>query len=163
MIDNFVYLIDSACSIGYSAGFSIFSLEIRWYALSYILGILLGQKYINYILKLNVSVNYLEPKVIDKFMLWAILGILLGGRIGYIIFYNLEYYSNNFEKIFYLWEGGMSFHGGLIGILLSIIIFSIKNNIKILFLTDLISIAAPIGIFLGRISNFLNGELWGRP
>mgnify|MGYP001166740660 FL=1 len=162
MFDKFIYLTESACSLGYTAGFSILSFEIRWYALSYILGILLGQKYINYIIKLNFSKTFITSELIDKFLIWAILGILVGGRIGYITFYNIEYYFNNPFKIFYLWEGGMSFHGGVIGIVISIFLFSTKNNIKFLSLTDLIATAAPIGIFLGRISNFLNGELWGR-
>jgi len=161
MFDKFIYLTDSACSIGYTAGFSIFSLEIRWYALSYILGLLLGQKYINFILKTNNLYN-IQPKFIEKFLLWAVFGILLGGRIGYVLFYNLEYYLIYPIKILYLWEGGMSFHGGLLGILISIIIFTKRHNIKLLKFTDLICAAAPIGIFLGRISNFLNGELWGR-
>ncbi len=163
MFENFINLTESACSLGYTAGIEIFSLEIRWYALSYIIGLLLGQRYIYFILKFNVKKPIIEAKFIENFLLWAIIGILIGGRIGYIIFYNLEYYLNNLSKIFYLWEGGMSFHGGLIGISTAIIIFCLKSKLKILSMCDLIAIAAPIGIFFGRITNFLNGELWGRP
>ena len=163
MFDKIIYLTQSACSIGYTAGFAIFSLEIRWYALSYIIGLLLGQKYITYILKKDIINDKIQHKLIENFLLWAIIGILIGGRIGYIIFYNINYYINNFIEIFYLWEGGMSFHGGLIGILISIVIFSKKYNLNFFSITDLVASAAPIGIFFGRVSNFLNGELWGRP
>ena len=90
-------------------------------------------------------------------------GIILGGRLGYVLFYNLHHYLNHPIKILYIWEGGMSFHGGMIGIILSILIFSQKNKIHFLKLSDLIACAAPIGLFFGRISNFLNGELWGKP
>jgi len=163
MFDKLIYLTESVCSLGYTAGFSIFSIEIRWYALSYILGLILGQKYINIILNTNNFKNSISSKFIEKYLLWAVFSIIIGGRIGYVLFYNLEHYLLNPIKILYLWEGGMSFHGGLLGILVSIIIFTKKHNIKLLSFSDLICAAAPIGIFLGRISNFLNGELWGRP
>ncbi len=163
MFDKIIYLTGSACSIGKTVGFSIFTIDIRWYAFAYILGLILGQIYIKILLKTKLQNNKISPQNIEKFLLWAMLGILLGGRIGYVLFYNLDFYLSYPTKIFYLWQGGMSFHGGLIGILLAMIIFCKKYKIPFLSFTDLICAAAPIGIFLGRITNFLNGELWGRP
>ena len=162
MIDQFIHLTKTACSLGLTSGFSIFSIEIRWYALSYILGLILGQIYIKKIIKTKKYKNFITSIQIENFLIWAMLGIIIGGRLGYIIFYNFSFYVNSPIHILYVWQGGMSFHGGLIGITLSMLLFSLKNNIKFLSLTDLICAAAPIGIFLGRISNFLNGELWGK-
>ncbi|MFP6778701.1 MAG: prolipoprotein diacylglyceryl transferase [Alphaproteobacteria bacterium] len=162
MLDQFLKFTDTACSIGLTSGFSIFSIEIRWYALSYIFGIILGQIYLKNIIKLNYYNKFVNQRHIENFLLWAMLGIIIGGRLGYIIFYNLPYYIYDPIKIFFVWQGGMSFHGGLIGITISIYLYSKNNNLKFLSLTDLICAAAPIGIFLGRISNFLNGELWGK-
>ena len=160
MFDQIIKFTENACSIGFTSGFSLFSMEIRWYALSYIFGLILGKVYIKKIIKSNnITIN---SKHIENFLLWAMLGIIIGGRLGYVIFYNFPYYLVNPIKIFYVWHGGMSFHGGLIGIILSSYIFTKINNLRLISLTDLICAAAPIGIFLGRISNFLNGELWGR-
>jgi len=161
MFEQLIKLTETPCSLGLTTGFSIFSLEIRWYGLAYIFGIILGLIYIKNIIKIKIYKNFINYTQIEKFFVWAILGIIIGGRLGYIIFYQLSY-LNDPIKILYVWEGGMSFHGGLIGITLSMLLFSIKNNIKFLALTDLICAAAPIGIFLGRITNFLNGELWGK-
>lgn len=162
MLNEIITLTESACSLGLTSGFSVFSIEIRWYALSYIFGLIIGQIYLKNIIKLKTYKKFLNKKNIEDFLLWAMLGIIAGGRIGYIIFYNLSYYISNPTKIFYVWQGGMSFHGGLIGIILVTFFFTNKNNIKFFALLDLICSAAPIGIFFGRISNFLNGELWGR-
>jgi len=162
MIDQFIKLTETQCSLGLTSGFSIFSIEIRWYAISYILGLILGQLYIKNIIKIKKYKNFITDLHIDNFLIWAMLGIIIGGRLGYILFYNFSFYINSPIKILYVWQGGMSFHGGLIGITLSILLFTMKNNLKFLNLTDLICAAAPIGIFLGRISNFLNGELWGK-
>ena len=162
MFEQIFKFTETACSIGLTSGFAIFSLEIRWYALSYIFGLLLGQIYLKDIIKLDVYKNIINEKHIENFLLWAMLGIIIGGRLGYVIFYNLPYYIINPLQILYVWQGGMSFHGGLIGITLSMYIFTKINNFRFLSLTDLICAAAPIGIFLGRISNFLNGELWGK-
>lgn len=163
MYENLILLTESYCSIGRTAGFSIIGLEIRWYALSYIIGLLGGLYYIKYILKFLDNTKFIiSQKIIDNTLIWSMAGIIFGGRLGYIIFYNIEHYFNNFHKIFYIWEGGMSFHGGLIGIIIAIYIFSRKYNLNFLNLTDLLACAAPIGIFFGRISNFLNGELWGK-
>ena len=162
MFEQLIRLTETSCSLGLTAGFSIFSLEIRWYALAYIFGLILGQIYLKIIIKLNNYKNFIKEQHIENFLLWAMLGIIIGGRLGYIIFYNLHYYISSPMKILYVWQGGMSFHGGLIGIILVSFLYTKRNNIRFLSLTDLICAAAPIGIFLGRISNFLNGELWGK-
>ena len=105
----------------------------------------------------------MDKKKLDDLFFYLFLSVILGGRIGYVIFYNLDFYYQNPFEIFKVWQGGMSFHGALIGIILTTIIFSRKQNISILKLSDLLSVTAPFGIFLGRISNFLNQELIGKP
>ena len=135
----------------------IFSFEIRWYSLAYITGILLG-----WFLSKRFFIENLEIKEkFDDFITYLILGIILGGRLGYILFYNPKYYLNNPFDIFKIWEGGMSFHGGLIGIILVSIWFAKKNNQNPFNYLDVISIVAPIGIFFGRFANFINSELYG--
>ena len=135
-----------------------FSFEIRWYSLSYIFGIILAWIYCKkFLIKDEKILN-----LFDDFISYVIIGLILGGRLGYIIFYNLSYYSKNILEIFMIWNGGMSFHGGLLGVIFATYIFSKKNNIKVFLFLDLISMSAPIGIFLGRISNFINSELYGR-
>jgi phosphatidylglycerol:prolipoprotein diacylglycerol transferase len=139
--------------------FQIFSLEIRWYSLAYIVGILLGWTYCKkIIIKDNILLN-----VFDDFITYLIIGIILGGRLGYCLFYNLSYYLENPIQIFMIWNGGMSFHGGLIGVVMTALFFSKKHKINHFIFLDLVSLAAPIGIFFGRIANFLNSELYGRP
>ena len=138
--------------------FQIFSLEIRWYSLSYIVGIMLGWLYCK---KLLIKDEKLL-KLFDDFITYLIIGIIVGGRLGYVIFYNPTYYSKNLLEIFMIWNGGMSFHGGVLGTMFATYIFSKKNNIDSFLLLDLIAMSAPIGIFLGRISNFINSELYGR-
>ncbi len=137
-------------------------LVIRWYSLAYIFGILigwwLGRKII---LKRFQSFNF-DVKEFDNLITYIIISMLLGGRIGYVLFYNFGYYLSNPFDILKIWEGGMSFHGALIGIILGTYWFSIKKNIATFFLLDIISFVAPIGIFLGRITNFINGELVGK-
>jgi phosphatidylglycerol:prolipoprotein diacylglycerol transferase len=135
----------------------IFSLEIRWYSLAYIGGILLGWILCKKIFISNLSIK----EKFDDFVTFAIFGIILGGRLGYVVFYNLDYYSNNITDIFKIWQGGMSFHGGLIGIIIASIWFSKKNNHSIFDYLDVVSLVAPIGIFFGRIANFINSELYG--
>ena len=137
---------------------NFFSLEIRWYSLSYVFGILFAWIYCKkFLIKDEKILN-----LFDDLITYIIIGIILGGRIGYILFYNFSYYSKNLLEIFMIWEGGMSFHGGLIGVILATYIFSKKNNINSFLFLDLISMSAPIGIFLGRIANFINSELYGR-
>ena len=139
-------------------------LVIRWYSLAYIFGILigwwLGKKII---LERFQAPNFnFDIKEFDNLITYIIISMLLGGRIGYVLFYNFGYYVLNPFDILKIWEGGMSFHGALIGIILGTYWFSIKKNIATFFLLDIISFVAPIGIFLGRITNFINGELVGK-
>ena len=135
----------------------IFSIEIRWYSLAYIIGILLG-----WILSKRFFIANVELKEkFDDFLTFVILGIIIGGRLGYVILYNPNYYLDNLIDIFKIWEGGMSFHGGLIGVVLASIYFAKKNNQNFFIYLDVISIVAPIGIFFGRIANFINSELYG--
>ena len=137
-------------------------LEIRWYSLAYIFGIFLGFYYAKYVIKKFWDKENINVQVLDNFLIYLILGIILGGRLGYILFYNFNYYYQNPLEILFLWRGGMSFHGGVIGVLIASLIFAKKNNVKILVLTDIVVCATPIGIFLGRIANFINGELYGK-
>ena len=136
----------------------IFSIEIRWYSLSYIFGILLGWLYCKKILIKDKNISQL----FDDLIAFIIIGIILGGRLGYVLFYNLKYYLDNPIEILMIWNGGMSFHGGLIGVIVFTIFYAKKNNLNKFIFLDLISASAPIGIFLGRISNFINSELYGK-
>tara|TARA_Y200000002_G_scaffold363086_1_gene350825 strand:+ start:261 stop:1040 length:780 start_codon:yes stop_codon:yes gene_type:complete len=134
-----------------------FSFEIRWYSLAYIFGILFG-----WILSKKIFISNAEIKIkFDDYITFLILGIIIGGRLGYIFFYNFSYYSTNLLDIFKIWQGGMSFHGGLIGIIISSIWFAKKNNQNPFNYLDIVSLVAPIGIFFGRIANFINSELYG--
>ena len=137
--------------------FQIFSLEIRWYSLSYIIGILVGWFLSK---RIFISNNELRDKF-DDYITYLILGIIIGGRLGYVFFYNFEYYMNNLSDIFKVWQGGMSFHGGLLGIIFVSILFAKKNNHDPFRYLDVVAIVAPIGIFFGRIANFINSELYG--
>ena len=135
-------------------------LDIRWYSLSYIFTFIFGSILIK---KLNKkSLNDLSNIQIDKFFVWAVLGVIIGGRVGYVLFYQLQLFFQDPLYIFQIWKGGMSFHGGLIGMILAIYLFAKQNNLSFFYLSDLVSIVAPIGLFLGRISNFINTELYGR-
>ena len=138
--------------------------EIRWYSLAYISGILigwkLGKKNLAYQVKLK-KINFNINKF-DDLISYIVIGIILGGRLGYIIFYNLNYYLSNPLDIIKIWEGGMSFHGALIGVIFSTFLFSRKYNLNILLLLDNIACVTPIGLFFGRIANFINSELYGK-
>ena len=140
--------------------------QIRWYSIAYILGIIIGWVYANKIINTTSRNQYnfepIKTSAFDNLIIYLVLGIVLGGRLGYVIFYNFEYYSQNFLEIFKIWQGGMSFHGGLLGIIIFTIIFSRKTKTNFFKFTDIISCVAPIGIFLGRIANFINGELYGK-
>ena len=137
--------------------FSIFSLNFRWYSFAYVFGIIIG-----WILAKNYLVKNDEIlKKFDDYITFLIIGIILGGRLGYIIFYNLDYYKNNILEIFFIWQGGMSFHGGLLGVIIASIWFAKKNNQDPYLYLDVVSIVAPIGIFFGRVANFINSELYG--
>ena len=139
--------------------FQIFSLEIRWYSLAYIAGILIGWLYCKKkIIKDNILLN-----LFDDFITYLIIGIILGGRLGYALFYNLNYYFESPIEIFMVWNGGMSFHGGLIGVIIASLIYSKKHKIDHFIFLDLVALTAPIGIFFGRLANFINSELYGIP
>ena len=140
--------------------FSIGPFDIRWYAIAYILGFVLGWKYCLKIIK--NSKERPNAKDFDDLLTWLIVGVILGGRLGYVLFYNLAFYLENPASIFKVWQGGMSFHGGVLGVIASSYLFSRKHNVKFLRITDLVCLAAPIGLFFGRIANFINNELWGK-
>ena len=140
--------------------------QIRWYSMAYILGIILGWIYAKKIIKKTAKNKYnfasIQTSQFDDIIVYLVLGIILGGRLGYVIFYNFGYYSQNILEIFKLWQGGMSFHGGLLGIIIAIFIFSKKTEINFFKFSDIVACVAPIGLFLGRIANFINGELFGK-
>ena len=138
--------------------FEILSLEIRWYSLAYIIGIILGWVYCK---KILIKDKYILS-LFDDFISYLIIGIILGGRIGYTLFYNLNYYLENPFEILMVWNGGMSFHGGLIGVIVASHFFSRKYKVSQFIFLDFIALSAPIGIFFGRIANFINSELIGR-
>jgi phosphatidylglycerol:prolipoprotein diacylglycerol transferase len=140
-------------------------IAIRWYALAYIFGILLGWLYVRTIIKREQLWGGPAPMTaadFDDFVLWVTLGIILGGRIGYVLFYNPSYFVQNPWESIELWKGGMSFHGGFLGCVLAVVLFARHRGLSILSLGDLTCAGGTIGIFLGRIANFINGELWGR-
>jgi len=141
-------------------------LAIRWYALAYIFGILLGWWYARLLIR-NETLWGGKPPLstldYDDFVLWVTFGIILGGRIGYVLFYNLPYFAAHPLEALQLWHGGMSFHGGFAGCVIAVVLFARRRRIPILSLGDLTCAAGAIGLFLGRIANFINGELWGRP
>ena len=139
--------------------FQIMSFEIRWYSLAYITGIIIGWLLCKKALIQKSDIN----EKFDDYITYLVIGMIIGGRLGYIIFYNFSYYINNIFDIFKVWEGGMSFHGGLIGIIVASILFSKKNNQDSFLYMDLVSLVAPIGIFFGRLANFINSELYGTP
>jgi len=139
--------------------FQIMSFEIRWYSLAYIAGIIIGWLLCK---KILIRKSDIKEKF-DDYITYLVIGIIIGGRLGYIIFYNFNYYINNFFDIFKVWEGGMSFHGGLIGIIIASILFTKKHNQDSFLYMDLVSLVAPIGIFFGRLANFINSELYGTP
>jgi phosphatidylglycerol:prolipoprotein diacylglycerol transferase len=145
---------------------SIGPFAIRWYALAYIGGIVLGWIYARAVIRRPRLWGGQSPITLiqlDDFILWVTLGIILGGRTGYVLFYNLDFFMQHPVKIFELWEGGMSFHGGFLGCVVAVMAFGWKRNVSILSLGDITCAVGPIGLFLGRIANFINSELWGRP
>jgi len=155
-------------------------LAIRWYALAYIAGIIGGWRLaLRMVSTSRLWDGYPYPATtskrkharpdapitrdhIDDFLVWATFGVILGGRIGFVLFYNLPYYLSNPIEIFYVWQGGMAFHGGLAGVVVAIILFARSRGINMFSLGDIIATVAPLGYFFGRMANFINGELWGR-
>ena len=144
---------------------SIGPFAIRWYALAYVSGILLA-----WWLARRVAANGsywrakppMTPADIDDVIVWCALGIVLGGRLGYVLFYQPQYFLDHPAEIFVIWRGGMSFHGGFLGTVLALILFAKKRGIPALSMLDIAALVVPMGLFLGRIANFVNGELWGR-
>jgi phosphatidylglycerol---prolipoprotein diacylglyceryl transferase len=134
---------------------------IRWYALAYIVGLVLGWRLMRRLALLRPEVA--APIQVDDFLTWATLGVVLGGRLGYVLFYQPALYFAHPVEIFEVWDGGMSFHGGMIGVAVAIAIYCRRLEIPILGFADRLAVCAPIGLGLGRIANFINGELWGRP
>jgi len=133
---------------------------IRWYALAYIAGILLGWRYA--LRLIDQPPRFMSRVALDDFVVWVTLGIILGGRLGYVLFYKPSAYLADPSEIIKLWHGGMSFHGGLLGVTAAIVLFARKRSIPVLALSDVVAAVAPIGLFFGRIANFINGELYGR-
>jgi phosphatidylglycerol:prolipoprotein diacylglycerol transferase len=136
------------------------TIAIRWYAIAYIAGLLIGWRYC--LLLADRSPHRVERSDVDEFLTWATLGVVLGGRIGYVLLYKPGYYIDHPLEAFYLWHGGMSFHGGALGVTIAILLFTRARAIPIFAFADIICAAIPIGLFFGRIANFINGELWGR-
>ena len=133
---------------------------IRWYALAYIGGIVLGWRYA--LVLARTSPYTFERRTLDDFLLWVTLGIVLGGRLGYVLFYKPGYFLEHPAEIVFVWQGGMAFHGGMLGVVLAIVLFARLRRIPLLALGDLVACVVPIGLFLGRVANFINGELYGR-
>ena len=134
---------------------------IRWYSLSYITGIIFAWWYIRrQAVKPGAAMSATH---IDDFITWAVFGVILGGRIGYVLFYNLGGYLQDPIAILRLWDGGMSFHGGFAGVVLAVIFYCKKHHLDLMRVSDLVATVSPIGLLVGRIANFINGELWGRP
>ena len=134
----------------------IFSLEIRWYSLAYIIGIVLGWYLAKkYFVNKNIFTKF------DDYITYIIIGLILGGRLGYVLFYNFDFYFNNLLDIFKIWQGGMSFHGAVLGRIIASIIHEKKNDDDVFEYLDVVALVSPIGIFFGRIANFINSELYG--
>lgn len=135
-------------------------IAIRWYALAYIAGLLIGWWSL---VRLEKRTNGpLDARLIDDFFVWAVVGVVAGGRIGYVLFYNLPFYLEHPAQILKVWEGGMSFHGGMLGVIAAVFLFAFKRGLHPFVLGDRIVTVVPIGLFFGRIANFVNGELFGR-
>ena len=137
-------------------------LAIRWYSLAYMAGFIGGWMYARDLVK-RQPLGRISLQQVDDFIVWIVMGVILGGRIGYVLFYNLPFYMSSPADAFKIWEGGMSFHGGLLGVVIAVVAYALKQKIPVLRLGDLSAAGATIGLFFGRIANFINDELWGRP
>ncbi|MFD0860289.1 prolipoprotein diacylglyceryl transferase [Roseovarius aquimarinus] len=148
---------------------SVFGMEfaLRWYALAYIAGILLGWRLVLAAVRRPALWGEdgaaMNDKQVEDLLFWAILGVIIGGRLGFVLFYQPGYYLSHPAEILQVWQGGMSFHGGMLGVLLACVFYSLRHKLRMLSVGDLLAMAAPIGLALGRIANFINAELWGRP
>lgn len=141
--------------------FTLGPVVVRWYALAYVVGILIAQRGIGWLDNRSGKPMF-TAKAREDLILYGVLGIILGGRIGYVIFYNFDYYIHNLSEVLHIWQGGMSFHGGLLGVLAAFYFFARRFKLRWLQLMDLLAVVAPIGLLLGRLANFVNGELYGR-
>ncbi|SEK74352.1 Prolipoprotein diacylglyceryl transferase [Roseovarius azorensis] len=147
----------------------LFGMEfaLRWYALAYIVGILIGWRLVVATVRRPAlwlgATAVMTPRNVEDLLTWVILGVILGGRLGYVLFYQPGYYLSNPGQILVLWEGGMAFHGGLLGVVLACILYSKRNGIPWISVADVLCMVTPVGLLLGRIANFINAELWGRP
>jgi len=147
--------------------FEVFGMNIalRWYSLAYIAGIILGWRYIVFLIRrerLWATVP-MTTRHVEDLMTWMVVGIIVGGRLGFVLFYNFGYYWGNPVEILKVWNGGMSFHGGIFGVIIATILFGWRKKLPVLSIGDAVAAAAPIGLLFGRLANFVNGELWGRP
>ena len=140
--------------------FQIGPFALRWYALAYVFGLIGAWRYGIWLARREP--HLVTPQQFDDFLVWATLGVILGGRLGYVLFYQPAYFFAHPMDFPQMWRGGMSFHGGLLGVITAMILFARRHAIPLLGLTDIAAAAAPIGLFLGRLANFINGELWGR-
>ncbi len=141
-------------------------IALRWYALAYIVGLLLGWRYVISLCRnpdLWGGRSPMAREQVDDLLTWMILGVILGGRLGYVLFYQPGYYLANPGEILAVWNGGMSFHGGFLGVVAGILLFALARGLNPIRIGDAVAAAAPIGLFFGRIANFINAELWGRP
>jgi len=142
-------------------GYSLGPFAIRYYALAYVVGLISGWRYCLWLAK---KPPVLLPKLqLDDFLVWATVGVILGGRLGYVLFYQPAHYLTHPLDIILVWQGGMSFHGGCAGVIIALILFSLRRKVPFLALCDVVTAAVPIGLFLGRVANFINAELYGRP
>ena len=141
--------------------FSVGPFLVRWYALAYIAGFLGGWRYALYLAGLDPESRPTRQEV-DDFLPWIIIGVIAGGRLGYVVFYNSLYYMANPIEILQLWDGGMSFHGGALGVIAMLIIYPLRRKFNPFRLSDIVCACVPIGLFFGRLANFVNGELYGR-
>lgn len=144
--------------------FAIGPFAVRWYALAYVAGLVFAWWHVRKVVADRpAGKRIMEPKDVDDLLFWATIGVVLGGRIGYVLFYKPGYYIHHLDEVLSLWKGGMSFHGGLIGVILAMTWIAYARKRVLLSVYDLGALATPIGLFLGRMANFVNGELWGRP
>lgn len=135
-------------------------IAIRWYALAYLAGFILGWRHAAGLARRRGGVPPAED--LDDFLTWAVMGVILGGRLGFVLFYNFPHYAAHPAEIVKIWQGGMSFHGGLLGMVVVMLTFAWRRGYSPLALSDVVAGAVPIGLFFGRIANFINGELYGR-
>jgi phosphatidylglycerol:prolipoprotein diacylglycerol transferase len=143
--------------------FKIGFFELRWYSVAYILGFLCAYLLFFYLNKFASKEDFLQKEKIEKIFNYWVFGVILGGRLGFVLFYDISYFISNPIKIFAIWEGGMSFHGGLLGVIVATFIFAKKHDLNVWNLFDRSTISAYPALFFGRIANFINGELWGKP